>query len=129
MRATCLTALLALLLAGCGASVEASSDGAISPEELAHRIESGSAPVVLDVRSRDEFAGGHIPGAINIPYDEIDARRSEIPASASDEIVVLCQSGGRARIAEQTLREQGHDNVRDLTGHWKEWRARGLPTR
>ena len=50
----------------------------LAPMELAARLEAGTAPVLLDVRSPEEFAAGHIPGAINIPYDEIPARLAEI---------------------------------------------------
>ena len=127
-----------LLFGACGSNIEESVDtpisvleqpaGApISVAELADRIEAGSPPLVLDVRSRREYAQGHIPGAINIPHDELSSRRGELPGAKSEEIVVHCHSGKRAQLAEEMLREIGFSNVRDLLGHWQEWQAARLP--
>jgi len=124
-------ALLAavLLLFACNGS--GAGDAAAAPiaaDQLAERIAAGSPPVVLDVRSQEEFARGHIPGAINIPHAELAGRLTEIPGDSSREIVVHCQSGRRAGMAEDVLREHGYTNVRDLTGHWQGWQAAGLPS-
>jgi rhodanese-related sulfurtransferase len=100
----------------------------ITATELAQRIEAGSPPFVLDVRSPQEYAQGHIPGAVNIPYDVLSARVSELGLTKSEEIVVLCQVGRRAQLAESTLREIGFTNVRDLEGHWQAWQAARLPS-
>ena len=80
-RAGRLAPLIALLLAllpaaSCGS--ESGREAGIAPEELAARVEAGQAPLVLDVRSREEFASGHVPGALNIPYDELPARTAEL---------------------------------------------------
>ena len=119
------TTLLFLFVA-----VSACSDGdpgaQVAAPDLAARIESGSAPLVLDVRTREEFAAGHIPGAVNIPHDALADRLDELQTAPADEIIVYCQSGRRAGIAERTLREQGYSNVRDLSGHWAGWAAAGL---
>lgn len=101
--------------------------GQIAAEDLAKRINSGTAPVVLDVRSPAEYASGHIPGAINIPHTELAARLSEIPTAKSGEIVVHCQGGGRAATAESILVSAGYTGVRDLQGHMSGWVQRGLP--
>lgn len=99
----------------------------IAADDVARRLGSATAPVILDVRSRGEYAAGHIPGAINIPHDELASRLSEIPAAKSDEIVVHCQGGVRAATAEGILVEQGYTNVRDLQGQMSGWAQRGLP--
>ncbi len=128
-----------LLLGGCGSNVEESADTPISAVEesagtpisaveLADRIQAGSPPLVLDVRNREEYARGHIPGAINIPHGELSTRLVELPIRKYEEVVVHCHRGRRAGLAEETLRGSGYLNVRDLTGHWKEWEAAGLPT-
>ena len=116
-----LVVVASILLCGCGSSIENTIGESIAASELADRIESGSAPVVLDVRSREEYSKGHIPGAINIPHDELADRLGELRVSKSEEIVVHCQSGRRAQLAEQTLLESGYSNVRDLAGHWQTW--------
>jgi rhodanese-related sulfurtransferase len=94
---------------------------------LAARIEAGDAPLVLDVRSTGEYEAGHVPGAVNIPHDELAARIDEISASKSDEIIVYCHSGRRADAAESTLEAAGYTGVVDLEGHWKGWSSADLP--
>ena len=129
MRKTAiLFAIGTLLVGGCGSCNPNAVRKPIAADDLAALIESGSSPLVLDVRTRDEFSQGHIPGAINIPHDELSSRLSELPLSKSGEIVVHCQSGRRAQLAEQALLEGGYSNVRDLVGHWQGWLASELPT-
>jgi rhodanese-related sulfurtransferase len=100
----------------------------IAADELDRRIAAGEAPLVLDVRSRVEYERGHIPGALNIPHDELSKRLGELPEDKSAEIVVHCQSGRRARAAETELSEAGYTNLRDLIGHWQGWQADARPS-
>jgi len=111
-----------------GTPVEESTETSISADRLAYRIRAGSPPLVLDVRKRQGYAQGHIPGAINIPYRELPTRLAELPIAKSEEVVVHCQLGRRAGLAEKTLRESGYSNVRDLDGHFHKWQTAGLPT-
>ena len=99
----------------------------IEPAELAVRLSSDAAPVILDVRSPEEFASGHIPGAVNVPLGELSDRLVALEISPTEEVVVHCQRGGRAAAAESILRESGYRNVRDLSGHMEAWRAGGYP--
>ncbi len=62
--------------------------------------------LLLDVRTPSEFAGGHLEGALNIPVDELAARKGEI--AAGREVVVYCRSGRRSAIAADLLRDAGH---------------------
>ena len=55
-----------------------------------------SSPVILDVRTPEEYAAGHVPGAINIPHDQVRARLAEIDSAKDQPIVVYCRSGRRA---------------------------------
>jgi phage shock protein E len=103
-------------------------DDVITPSVLIARIESGSAPVVLDVRTAEEYAAGHIPGAINISHTELSGRLWELEAHKNDEIVVHCGRGGRASFAEEILLEKGFSDVRDLEGHMAKWQENGYPT-
>jgi len=100
----------------------------ISLDQLADRLRAGSAPLVLDVRSPEEYARRHIRGAINIPAAELPTRMAEIPSAKSGEIVVYSNLGERAMRAEETLRASGYTNVHQLGGRPKGWRAAGLPT-
>lgn len=72
---------------------------------------------LIDVREADEFAAGHVPGAISIPMSEITTRLDELPDGAFD---VICQAGGRSARVVEYLEAQGHDatNIDGGTGAW-----------
>jgi phage shock protein E len=80
--------------------------------------------VILDVRTPEEFAAGHVPGAVNIPYTHLPARISSLPSAADKDIVVYCATGVCAAI---TFRENGFTRLLHLEGDMKKWEARGLP--
>ena len=129
MRKILLLFVAALLAVGAyGYRADEPAGASIDASELAQRIRAGSAPLVLDVRSTQEFERGSVPEAINIPYDELPSRLAELEIAKTQEVVVLCHSGRRAGIAAATLRESGYAEVRDLDGHWQGWVAAGLPT-
>ena len=96
----------------------------ITAATLEARIDAGTAPTILDVRSRAEFARGHIPGALHIPFWRISAHLHRIPCGHDDELVVYCGHGPRAAWAERTLRRHGFARVLDLAGHWAGWKDR-----
>ena len=97
----------------------------IDPETLQRRVETGAAPVVLDVRTPAEFATGHIPGALNIPHTEIARRLGELDKEA--EVALYCMVGPRARLGEQTLAEAGYKRILHIEGGLAAWKAAGLP--
>ena len=107
--------------------VLAQTGNAISPSELSGRIDAGNAPLILDVRTVREYAAGHIPGAVNIPHTELNGRISELASNRSEEIVVHCQSGPRAGIAQSILSRAGFMKIRELQGHMQQWKAGGYP--
>ena len=93
--------------------------------ELLERVERGDA-LVLDVRPAAEYAAGHIPGAVSVPLDELEARLGELPADA--EIVAYCR-GPYCLLASSAL-ELLHGNgfrARRLEDGLPEWRLAGLP--
>lgn len=100
----------------------------IGADELAKQLEGDAPPHILDVRSAEEFAEGHIPGATNVPVDELEERVGALGWAPEDEIVLHCERGGRAGQAYPQLRRAGYQNVRLLRGHMKHWRSRDLPT-
>ena len=100
--------------------------GRISPEALL-----ASPPpdaLILDVRTPDEFASGHVPDAVNVPYDEVEARLGELGADRGRPVVVYCERGGRAGRAESVLLGAGFTDVRHLEGDMSAWRAAGRAT-
>lgn len=69
---------------------------------------------VIDVRTPEEFASGHIDGAINIPYDQIDAKNAVVAAvDKGRSILVYCRSGRRSAIARESLQQLGYRQVLD----------------
>lgn len=119
--------MAAFLLGACAPGMQESPGTGISVPQLAERIEGGSPPLILDVRSQGEYARGHIPGAVNIPHNELATRLAELPMEKSAEVVVYCHSGPRAWQAEKLLQERGYSGVQDLSGQWLAWQAAGLP--
>ena len=97
----------------------------IEPTELHERRASGDAPVVIDVRTPEEFATGHIPGAVNIPWDQVAARIGEVEAPHG--VALYCMVGPRARKGEAALLETGVASVFHVEGGLAAWQAAGLP--
>lgn len=96
------------------------ADGAtvtVQWHELPAALESGA--VLVDVRSPGEHAGGAVPGALNIPLDELRTRHHELPDRP---VVVHCQVGQRGHTAARLLTQLGHD-VRNLDGGYRTWAA------
>ncbi len=67
--------------------------------------------LLIDVRTPEEFAGGHLNGAINIPYTEIDKRIGNYTRDRGARIVLYCRSGRRSGIAQKTLAGMGYNQV------------------
>jgi rhodanese-related sulfurtransferase len=128
-RTACaLLAALTLVATSCGNPRRAGQPQPIGAADLAERIHAGSAPLILDVRTREEYAAGHIPSAVNIPHGELSGRLPELGADKADEVVVLCRGGTRAAFAEDVLARAGYTNLRDLEGHMQAWQEGGYPT-
>jgi hydroxyacylglutathione hydrolase len=98
----------------------------MSPADLVARIEAGTAPVVVDVRSTAEFAAGHVPGAVHLPVWRC-LLGGRPPAAAGGPVVVYCGLGPRAQMAAAFLRWRGVSGIVELDGHWAAWQAAGLP--
>ena len=81
------------------------------------------APLLLDVRTPEEFAQGHAPGAMLVPLNDLQARLGELAAYKSRGVVTYCEVGGRAGQAAELLRANGFAGVRLLDGSMQRWRA------
>ena len=100
----------------------------MSMVELASRLGDNSRDlVVLDVRERDAFQGGHIPGAVHLPRGQLELRvNNELPDPTTP-ILTYCEFGKISTLAAATLREMGFDRAVALDGGMKAWREAGLP--
>lgn len=96
----------------------------ITPLEYLNQFGDGSPHLLIDVRTPEEFASGHIQNAVNIPVETLQARLDEVPGGTP--VVVYCRSGNRSATAAQILVEGGYQPVYDLGGI-KDWVAQGLP--
>lgn len=83
-----------------------------------------AAAQVVDVRSAMEFASGHVPGAANIPLEQLELRTEDLAADRP--VVLVCQAGTRARIAAELLGER-RENLLVLEGGTDAWRKAGMP--
>ena len=111
----------ALLLTACAPSGRSPGYRRISAEEAAEMMKTETGYVILDVRRRDEFAEGHIPGAVNIPNEEIG--EGELPALPDKDqlILVYCRSGRRSKEAAEKLVKLGYTGIVEFGGilDWK----------
>ena len=88
----------------------------ISAEEAKKIMDSGEEHIILDTREQDEFDEGHIPGAILIPYTEIENKAEEMLPDKDKLILVYCRSGRRSKIAAESLAKLGYTNVKEFGG-------------
>ena len=94
--------------------------------ELIQRMKSKNVPTIVDVRSGIEFNSGHIPGAIHAPTWKILLKIAKLPKDKCAELVVTCEQGPRAQMAQGLLNLYGFQNVVLLEGHMAGWRGAGL---
>ena len=101
----------------------------MSLEELSHRIGGNSADmVILDIREKDAFDAGHVPGARHLPRGQLELRvNAELP-DPTVRILTCCEFGKISTLAAATLREMGFNRAIALDGGMQAWRDGGFPT-
>ena len=113
---------------GIGACSQGESDAPeMLPQELVARMAAETPPVVLDVRTPQEYAAGHVPGALNVPHKALASRLAEVLDFRDREVVLYCERGKRSVMASAVLREAGFTSIRHLQGHMVEWRRQRRP--
>jgi phage shock protein E len=99
----------------------------IQPADYKTRYMDPKLPhTLIDVRTADEFKGGHIPGSINIAVNDLNAKLNKIPKDKP--VIVYCQSGSRSSQAARTLLAAGYTEVYDMGGIGG-WQRQGLPVK
>ena len=88
----------------------------ITAEEAKKIMDSGEEHIIFDTREQDEFDEGHIPGAILIPYTEIENKAEAMLPDKDKLILVYCRSGRRSKIAAESLSKLGYTNVKEFGG-------------
>jgi len=99
----------------------------ISLEDLKKRLEAGRAPVLVDVREKDEFRAGYIPGALHLPRGFLEMQAEQKLPDKAAEIVVYCAGGTRSAFAAKTLSELGYANVLSANPGFVRWKDLGYP--
>jgi len=99
----------------------------ISTEDAATLRDASAAPVFVDVRERDEYEQGFIPGAIHIPRGNLESRIEAAVADRSAPIVLYCASGARSAFSARSLGELGYTDVVSMSGGFSRWKDNGHP--
>ena len=99
----------------------------IGSPALAEALESGSPPLVVDVREQDEWDEGHIPTAVHIPRGHLESRIERIAPDREAQIVLTCASGIRSAFAAKTLEELGYHHVSSHEPGFTGWKRDGFP--
>ena len=111
--------LAVMLLTACGQDKE-NDQGAvyvnITAEEAKQIMDSEEGYIILDVRTREEYDEGHIPGATQISHEEIAEKAEGVLTDKNQLILVYCRSGRRSKIAAEALVELGYTNIKEFGG-------------
>lgn len=109
--------------AGAPQAADTATFQTVSVQDLKQAVDAGA--YVLDVRTPQEFAQGHIAGAVNLPLGEVAARAGEVPGERP--VYVICRSGSRSAQASGILAARGKDVI-NVGGGMNEWTAAGYGT-
>lgn len=100
--------------------------------QSAKQIIHSESPILLDVREPDEFAQGHLSGAINVPrgvlefnVDPLNPAANTALTDRATKIIVYCRSGARSALAVQTLRTLGYEHISSMSGGFVAWMSAG----
>jgi rhodanese-related sulfurtransferase len=88
----------------------------IDPQAFVEYLADNYDVALIDARSPEEYAEAHLPGAVNIPYDQIDEYMQYLPANPVGDIIVYCRTGRRASLLKKELTDYGYSNVQVLPG-------------
>ena len=104
-------------------SASASGVSAAGAVELINREKA----VVLDVSEAEEFAGGHVGGARNVPVGQLEAKLPQTVKNKALPLILVCPSGARAQRALAVVQKLGYDKAQVLAGGLKAWKEANLP--
>lgn len=100
----------------------------VSAEEAYGKVTSGDNVHLIDVREDREWSAGHARGAEHLSKGIIERDIERRVPDKTTEVILYCGGGYRSALAADTLQQMGYGNVHSMTGGWRDWQARGLPT-
>jgi len=98
-----------------------------SPDDVKSKLDRGTPPMLLDVREKEEFRQGYVPGAVSLPRGFLEMRVEDAVPDKSTPIVAYCAGGTRSLLAGRILKELGYTNVTSMRGGFTAWKNQGLP--
>ena len=99
----------------------------ISTREAHALLEAGDTPLFVDVRLREEWDEGHLPGAVHLPRNNLESRVEALVPDKERALVVYCESGSRSAFATKALHELGYEHAVNLAGGFADWKRNGFP--
>ena len=121
-------ALILLSIVSCSTSSTHTDEGSgtLPARQFSERISQAHGAVVIDVRTPEEFAKGHLPNAVNIDWNNEGFDNALKNLDKSKQFFIYCLSGGRSAAAANNMRQQGFKKIYELDGGIMSWRAAGL---
>ena len=96
--------------------------------EVKKRMEGGEKFLLVDVREDNEWANGHIPGAVHMGRGVIERDIEKSVPETSTKMILYCGGGFRSALVADNLQKMGYTNVESMDGGWRGWLEAGLPT-
>ncbi len=97
-------------------------------EDVKRRMEAGEKFLLVDVREDNEWANGHLPGAVHMGRGIIERDIEAAIPDPNTKMILYCGGGFRSALVADNLQKMGYTNVESMDGGWKGWLAAGLPT-
>ncbi len=96
--------------------------------DVKKRMDAGEKFILVDVREDNEWANGHLPGAVHLGKGIIERDIEQQVPDTSAKVILYCGGGFRSALAGDNLQKMGYTNVESMDGGWKGWIQAGLPT-
>jgi rhodanese-related sulfurtransferase len=96
--------------------------------DVKRRMDAGEKMILVDVREDNEWARGHLPGAIHMGRGIIERDIEKSVPDTKTKLVLYCGGGFRSALAAENLQKMGYANVESMDGGWRGWTEAGFPT-
>jgi rhodanese-related sulfurtransferase len=96
--------------------------------DVKRRIDAGEKMILVDVREDNEWAKGHLPGAVHMGKGVIERDIEQRVPDTATKLVLYCGGGFRSALVADNLQKMGYTNVESMDGGWRGWTEAGLPT-
>ena len=106
--------------------VQGAAASGLSPSEAVLCMNREKA-LVIDVCGADEFAAGHVKGALHVPLNELETRLESVAKNKSQPLIMVCASGMRSKRAVAVAKKLGYEQAHSLSGGLKAWKEANLP--